>query len=119
MSNEFLYFLARNDESDKIKHSFSDLFQVSLGDVSIKETVIPDISVIEVLLPEERNVKSTRNLNVLAINLNTAIMLSDFENESVETRSLLKRFENIDQRENFNFLLQLLVSEHEETSWLK
>ena len=119
MSEVCLYFLVRYDEIHTIKQSFSKLFQISLGDVSIKETILPNISLIEVLTPAERSVKSVRNLNVKAINSNTAGKLSAFENEDIEVRLLLKRFKNIDKRESFNFLLQLLIYEPEEFSWLK
>ena len=119
MSKIRLYFLARYDESDIMKQSFSKLFQASLDDVSINETIIPNISVIEISTPAKKSVKSTRNLNVLAISSKTARMLSDPKEENKEVRALLKLFKNVDERENFNFLLQLLTSAPKETSWLK
>lgn len=119
MSKIRLYFLARYDESDIMKQSFSKLFQASLDDVSINETIIPNISVIEISTLAKESVKSTRNLNVFAISSKTARMLSDPKEENKEVRALLKRFKNVDERENFNFLLQLLTSAPKETSWLK
>ena len=90
-----------------------------MDDLSIKETIITNICIIEVLVPAAISIKSTRNLNVIAINANAAGMLSDLQNEKVEIRSLLQRFKNIDNRENFSYLLQLLKTEPKETSWLK
>ena len=119
MSKIHLYFLARYDESDIMKQSFSKLFGLSLDDMSINETIIPNISVIEISMPEERSVISTRNLNVRATNATAASKLTAFGSQSTEIRVLMTRFKNIDERENFNFLLQLLVSEPKGFSWLR
>jgi hypothetical protein len=119
MSEIRLYFLSRCDEIGALKESFINLFQVSDENVISKETIIPNICVIHVSQLGEEVVKSVRNLNVKAINSETADKFLDFKKESKELKELLRRLKNIDKSENFDFLLQLLISEPEGFSWLK
>jgi len=121
MSEFNLYFLARSEQFKSIHSSLLNLYQVQGDQITHSKTVIPNICIIEINFRDVdlSMIRSARHLNIRAINENAAIKLKDQESMSIEIQQLAARFEKIDNRENYSFLLELLAAESDQFSWLR
>ena len=121
MSEFNLYFLARSEQFKSIQSSLLNLYQIKGNQITHSRTVIPNICIIEIICrnTNPRLTRSSRHLNIRAINENAAIKLKDHESMSIEVRQLVARFKKSDNQENYSFLLALLAAEPDQFLWLR
>ena len=119
MSKRNLYFLARCDELTPIQASLGKLYNIDLANIVATGSLIENICVVELSFSGQMAIKSMRHMNILPIDEQTAQKFTNAENVNEDLKDLVVRLEKIDNREKFNYLLELLGVEPTSLRWLK